>query len=98
MTRFQLRFAGSFPDGILTDIERQLYENDLSEKFIGVALLVPENDGDFNTERLTFETADVNRRELLLIKRALRKLPALRKKGVVVDTYEVAGYLNLASE
>lgn len=98
MTRFQLRFAGSFPDGILSDIERQLQKSDLIEKLVGVVLLAPENDGDFNTERLTFETADVDRKELFAIRRALRKLPALRKKGVVVDTYEVAGYLNLASE
>ncbi len=91
MTQYQLRFAGSFRDEVLQTVQREIERSRVADQLCSVALLAPAHDGAFNTERLVIETHDVNPNELLSIKRALRKIPVLRRRGVTLETYEVLG-------
>ena len=90
MTRYQLRFAGSFPDEVFQEVLKHAEAGAIATKLASIALLAPEDDGDFNTERLVIETrSNVDQNELPNIKRTLRTFPILRRREVVLDVYEV---------
>ena len=90
MTRYQLRFAGSFSDEVFQEVLKHAEASEISTKLASIALLAPEDDGDFNTERLVIETrSNVGRGELPNIKRTLRTLPILKRREVGLDVYEV---------
>lgn len=89
MTRYQLRFADSFPDEVLEKVQKGIESRRVSLQLASIALLAPEDDGAFNTERLVITTRDVKPDELPTIKRALRRIPVLKRRGVTLETYEV---------
>lgn len=90
MTRYQLRFVGSFPDEVFQEVLKHAETSEIATRLASIALLVPEDDGDFNTERLVIETkSNVGRSELRDIKHALRTFPVLKRREVGLDVYEV---------
>lgn len=96
MTRYQLRFAGSFDQEVFHRVAERLKKSDAAHQHIlGIALLAPPDDGDFNTERVVVETQDISVEELKQVKRKLKKFPELRRGRVHVDVYEVLGQVVL---
>lgn len=79
MTTYQLRFAGSFPDEVFQEVLKHVGASEIATRLTSIALLVPEDDGDINTERLVFETRDISNAELKQLKRRLKQFRELRR-------------------
>lgn len=95
MTRYQLRFAGQFKEGVLDRVAIGISQGGFAEWVKSIALLAPENDGDLNTERIAVETYDVTDPELVAVKRLLKSMPDLKSRRVTSDTYAILGQVLL---
>lgn len=79
-----------FSDKVFQEVLRYAETSEIATRLASIALLAPEDDGDFNTERLVIETkSNVGRSELRDIKYTLRTFPVLKRREMGLDVYEV---------